>query len=272
MKLLTVGQIGKLKRVPLKKVYEWALQIRKKVNVFGRGWGLIIDEGDKYYRYLMPLEIVDKFPNVPETDYVERIIKKYEKAKYPDKRFSIILLGGNSLKNKSWIEKIEKKVKPVFPDTYVHYYKHWETGKEIIDFDYELNKLSEFVKDRKNYIIFAKSAGTLLTMRGVFEGAIKPDKCIFVGTPIRGVRKNDFAVDDWIQKYNIYTLYIQHKNDPVYSSDELKQYLQNNKRVGYAFMEIEGKSHDYLEYEFLTKQIKDIVYKVKITHGYVVWS
>ena len=97
---------------------------------------------------------------------------------------NLILLAGNSVSNKKWIEEVAEAMKPNFKKIIVHYYKHWETGDELIDMNGELSRLMNTVSGLDSWSIFAKSAGTLLTLKGVKEGKIQPVKCVFAGTAI----------------------------------------------------------------------------------------
>jgi hypothetical protein len=71
-----------------------------------------------------------------------------------------LLFGGNSANNKVWIEQVREALAPIFERCVVHTYDHWETGEEFINFEAELTKLHDEVKNLSRYVIFAKSIGT----------------------------------------------------------------------------------------------------------------
>jgi hypothetical protein len=75
----------------------------------------------------------------------------------------IILLGGNNLKNRDWINEISKYLKVNYI-TVEFFYDHWEKDLQDINFELEIKRLSQFIKDKNiiNYSIVAKSAGFLL--------------------------------------------------------------------------------------------------------------
>lgn len=157
----------------------------------------------------------------------------------------LILLSGNSKRNKGWIEKVESELNNLFDKTHIQYYKHWEEGKEIIDFDYELSKLIKYLKDKKDYIILAKSIGTALTVKAIKDEKINPEKCIFLGVPLVWAKEHNFDLDSWIEEFRTPTLFIQNRNDPLTNSKDLKNLLEEKSIKNYEFIELEGNTHDY---------------------------
>jgi len=171
----------------------------------------------------------------------------------------LILLAGNSSSNKTWIEKVENILKPFFEETRIQYYKHWSSGAELIDFDDELLALQNLVSDFSEYIIFAKSAGALLALKGVKEGAIKPSKCIFAGTAINWGKANNFDVDAWLNKYSVPTLFIQKTSDPTCSYQELEMILKDRNITNFNIKEITGDDHSYDDMEMLKEEVASFI-------------
>jgi len=171
---------------------------------------------------------------------------------------NLILLGGNSIDNKKWIENVESCLKPLFQSTTIINYDHWQTGESMINLDKEKEKLAEIAKNLGEYIIFAKSAGSLVTVKAVFEKLISPQKCIFAGVPLKWARKSNFDVDTWYKDYSIPTIAIQHTNDPLASSKELSEFLtQLSKTV--KVEELTDDTHDYNELDTIKKLVSDFI-------------
>lgn len=166
----------------------------------------------------------------------------------------LVLLPGNNKSNKEWIEKVESELKDLFSSTSIQYYQHWKDDKPLIDFDLEANKLVENNKEA-DIVIFAKSAGTLLTLKSIKNNLIIPKKCIFAGVPINWARENNFDAELWLEEYNIPTLFIQNTNDPVFSFKELKELLAEKKLKNYKIIELPGNSHDYKDLNKLRELI-----------------
>lgn len=161
----------------------------------------------------------------------------------------IILLGGNSVDNKEWIEEIEFMLKPYFKSTHIQYYDHWKTGSEMINLDIEVDKLIDNVKSKKQYVIFAKSAGSLVAVKAIFDGKMSPTKCFFVGIPINWAHEYNFDIDKWFKSFRFPLTIIQHTNDPITSIQELRKFLIDENVTGYNLVEWPGKDHYYQEFD-----------------------
>lgn len=172
-------------------------------------------------------------------------------------KMKLLLLSGNSISNKKWIEEVGQILNPLFDEIKIHYYKHWETGEEIIDLDSELSTLTAEINEWKDYMIFAKSAGCLLTLKGIYEKKIHPLKCVFVGAAIDWGKERQFLVGDWLKNYNTTTFFIQKTNDPVISFKNLKKILEDLDVKNYSLKEIPGNDHNYLDLEFLRQVIEN---------------
>lgn len=167
---------------------------------------------------------------------------------------NLILLGGNSPINKQWLHDLATALKTHFPSPYIHHYRHWETGEALIDLDYELEVLTKNLP-AEPYIILAKSAGVLLTLKGVAEKLLNPQKCIFLGTPILWAKDNHFVVESWLGNHSLPTLFIQQAHDPAMSFNDLKQYLEQENTKNYQLFELSGDDHIYDNFDQLRDPI-----------------
>jgi len=103
-------------------------------------------------------------------------------------------LSGNSVYTKEWIESVKEELKELFYSTYIYYYNHWETGEKNIDLDFELRKLSEYLNSKKNYIIFAKSAGrNMLQLNDLPDEIVKGLKLNFEDLVLDSLRQKKFS-------------------------------------------------------------------------------
>ena len=86
----------------------------------------------------------------------------------------LILLAGNSIHNKQWIEEVEAELRDLFESTYIHIYEHWKNGGSLINIDLELKEIVKEIRrandvdGEDDYIVFGKSAGAILTIKGVY--------------------------------------------------------------------------------------------------------
>ena len=83
----------------------------------------------------------------------------------------MIILGGNSESNKQWIIDIASQATQQGSDAYAHMYQHWEDGNPFIDINHELQVLQQLGL-QEPYVIIAKSMGSILAIKGMYEGIL----------------------------------------------------------------------------------------------------
>lgn len=171
----------------------------------------------------------------------------------------LILLGGNGYVNKMWIEDVEKKIASLFDSTVVLNYDHWQNNQPMIDLDKEKEKLTKIIGDSKDTVIFAKSAGILVTLKAVCEDKIKPVKLIFVGVPLKWAKDNGFGMQKWIKKLSTSTLIIQNENDPFCSLENLNEFLLKNEVNSVEVRQLPGDTHDYKDIDGLYNLISNFI-------------
>jgi hypothetical protein len=172
----------------------------------------------------------------------------------------LILLGGNSKRNQAWIHDVDSRLKPLFKKTAVLEYTHWETGAPMIDLDHELPKLESLANIfGTEYGIFAKSAGSLLTVRGIFEKKLAPKFCIFTGVALLWGREAGFSPDAWLKNYSTPTVFIQKKSDPAAPAEILKHALEQAGAKNYRFLAIEGNNHDYEDLDLIHRETDEFL-------------
>jgi hypothetical protein len=131
----------------------------------------------------------------------------------------LIILPGNSVKNRTWGEVMCDHYGLQFASVTLLEYDHWESGAPQIDFDVELQKLAErntplFAEDE--IVIMAKSVGSLLTFVAIRDGVIAPKKCIFFGIPF-DLAANDIFAEDWspVESFKVPALAFHNVADPT---------------------------------------------------------
>lgn len=158
-----------------------------------------------------------------------------------------LFLSGESLYNKDWMEGVVDNLSPMFNKTMMHEYRHWEQGGPI-DFSYELSHIIEEVDDHlAPYLIFAKSAGSVLSMLGIARGALDPEFCVFVGVPLPLAKRTEDALAYWSRNYHKGSLFIQNDHDPLTSAQELDDYLVSIQLQNYELVTLPGDSHNYAD-------------------------
>ena len=166
-----------------------------------------------------------------------------------------IFLSGESINNKVWIEEVEKNLQNLFEKTKILFYNHWEDGQSTIDLEKEFSKLPELVKDMDEYFLFAKSIGSVLSVKGIYEKVLTPQKCFFAGPAFLVGEKNIPGFSTWIKNFSIPSIIVCKTNDPVAPALQTHELLEKYEVKNYKFVEISGDNH---KYEDLT-QIKALI-------------
>lgn len=173
---------------------------------------------------------------------------------------NLILLPGNSKSNKEWIDEVRDSLQNLFLSTHVIYYDHWFVDeKKDIDLEVEQRKLVRIAEDLDEYVIFAKSAGSLLAIKSVREGLIHPKKCIFAGHPVNWARYKEFPIEKWIKDFAVPSLFIQKTSDPSFGFFELSNYLHENNVQEFELLEIPGDDHNYEDLELIRREIERFI-------------
>lgn len=170
----------------------------------------------------------------------------------------IIYLAGNSLNNKTWIEKVKSNFDS-FSTGDILYYDHWQNGEKWINLQKESEKLAELVKGKKDYFVFAKSIGSILGLKNIYEGTLNPKKMVICGLPYRAGKEEFNEIDDCLKTLIVPIIFIQNEFDPVYSYKELKDILNNNSPADYQLINNPGNNtHDYEDFEQLVNIVKNL--------------
>ena len=169
----------------------------------------------KSYRAICDTEI--DATNLTEKEVLNKLNSLASKIE----KMEIVLLSGNSLNNREWIEMVKKEFESSFESSEILYYDHWNNGKTM-DIDKEIGKLTEKCRGKSEFIVFAKSVGSAIAIKAIMDGKISPKKCIFLGLPVLWSRDMGIKLDDWIKNFSTKTLFIQNDKDPVIEFSDLQ--------------------------------------------------
>lgn len=170
----------------------------------------------------------------------------------------LLVLAGNSVRNRAWGEACVQKFEDQFDLTFFPQYKHWESGEPQLDFETELEllrKMTEGVDKNTEWYIFAKSIGTILAMKAVQQKIIVPTKCVFFGLPLAVARDGDWS---FLSEFNSPTLAYHNDHDPVadYACAVSKLKAVASK---INLKTLSGSTHDYLDFADYESDINNFI-------------
>ena len=176
----------------------------------------------------------------------------------------VVLLGGNHKLNKEWVDEIAQSVGDLFEQAVVQNFYHWSQEHGMIDLDKEADQLEKIVEGWDEYIVFAKSAGTLVTLKCLHEGRISPGKLIFVGLPYEWGKEKGWDVDAYLKSLKIKTLFIQKPHDWAMAYSALETLLTEKVGANYETLEYkrEGEpddDHHYADIAYLKSLIQEYI-------------
>jgi len=170
---------------------------------------------------------------------------------------TLVLLWGNSIKNKSWIQEVNKELLAFYDTTHIHYYRHWDLEEWNMDIEYECEQLSKYLKTISGSIIlFCKSLWCILGLKTMVEKEIFIKQCIFVWFPLWRTQLHTFSLEKYLKELTCPVLRIQKTNDPAWWYATIAKQLWI---VSPAFTckEIPGNDHKYQEINIVKQVILD---------------
>lgn len=171
----------------------------------------------------------------------------------------LVVLPGNSLRNRDWGIACTEHFGSKFDSVYMQEYDHWQTGERDNNVEAELAKLEAAVADCEGEIyVLAKSIGSLLTLLGVQRGFLKPEKCVFFGMPLKLASEQLFK-DDWLplSTFSIPAIAYHNDEDPI-SYPFTKQALEEHNPA-IQLITLKGNNHDYLDFVDYDKTISEFL-------------
>jgi predicted alpha/beta hydrolase family esterase len=154
----------------------------------------------------------------------------------------LLLVSGSHPSQREWIQGVEAALRDQFGEGRIFEYSHWHDPDDAtVQFDVEMRRLEETVKEDRDWILFAHSSGVFLGLRAVRQEMFRPRAAILVGTPIT---EHGVDLGPWIASLP-YTLYIQHESDPVGSVADLQALLDECHACRYDLEVLPDENHHY---------------------------
>jgi len=172
----------------------------------------------------------------------------------------LIILPGNSKQyNEQGLYDSARHFGDLFESVTLHVYEHWKTGtgEEMADTKLEAEKLEKEASALNgDYVIYAKSIGTITTIRAHVENGVSPKKCVFVGSPFENAGEELIGL---ATQFKIPTLFIQQTDDMFFKHADLEKFLNEHWTGEYKLIEIPGGNHAYDNYEDVKAWISEFL-------------
>lgn len=164
-----------------------------------------------------------------------------------------LLLPGNSSRHGEWVENLRFAMAAHFQSTETQHYRHWHTDEENADIEYEIGVAQSKMSGLEPCIIIAKSIGAAISLKGAADGRLKPEKLILLGVPINGTVPGELFAK-WLGEISLPIVIVQNTGDPLGSFADVRA-LFADKGDNISFLELPGETHDYLDFEAISKLI-----------------
>ena len=166
-----------------------------------------------------------------------------------------LLLGGMSPRHKEWVRQVAEALRPHFEEVRFLDYDHWDVAGAEMDVERELARAAELAKDYGEYVVVAKSIGTVLTTLGIFRGQLKPARCVFLGFPYNTVLELPQVTELAKALPRLpYTVFVHNEHDPLGEADVVKQFILAHRPETYEFkIVLDDATHDYVDFGLIAR-------------------
>lgn len=169
----------------------------------------------------------------------------------------LLVLGGGSAKNKIWVDQCREAYVELFAGVHYLYYDHWETEEQNLDFEAERKKVEQLVVEHPDveWYIFAKSIGSIFTIKLLLSHIITPKKCAFFGLPFNLVIDSVFAGNmSVLEELQVPILAFHNEHDPTADYAVAKNIIDTH--MPHAVLKtLPGNDHKYLDFGAYTESI-----------------
>jgi predicted alpha/beta-hydrolase family hydrolase len=161
-----------------------------------------------------------------------------------------LILGGENPRHYEWVRRVAVELQPHFKHAEYLDYRHWSTG-EPTDVAHELEAAERLAARLGDYVIVAKSIGTVIAILGISGEKLKPVRCVFMGLPLGAAER--FIRDKSAFANVPPTMFVQNEHDPLGSGAEAAAYLKALPIKQYDLIVIPGDTHDYADFALIAR-------------------
>jgi hypothetical protein len=170
-----------------------------------------------------------------------------------------LILGGESQQNGQWVRGLTDAMHPIAGHVNFLDYRHWaaETAGPI-NVETEIDRFARLAGNYDNYAVIAKSIGTVVTALANARGLVRPERCFFLGFPLKTVETEFPEVEQAVPKLPP-TTFIQNLNDPLGRFFRVRDYVRKNnpERDDFDYKQIPGATHDYPDFGLVARLVQE---------------
>jgi hypothetical protein len=165
---------------------------------------------------------------------------------------NLLILGGMSPGHHEWVRHVAEKLGDSFDSVRFLDYRHWETG-EAMDIEHEVSEAAVLAEGLDEYVLVAKSIGTVVATLAISRGMPPPKHCVFMGFPLSGIEGEIPEVADALPALPL-TVFVHNEFDKVGTAEAAKKYVQAHTATPALFITVPGvTTHDYEDYALIKK-------------------
>jgi len=165
---------------------------------------------------------------------------------------NVFILGGMSPRHYEWVRQLAEALQPHFDEIRLLDYRHWEQQGAEMDLEYEITQAAALAKDFGEYLVVAKSIGTVLATLATARGLLAPQRCVFMGFPLKVVTADLSEVANALLQLPP-TTFLHNEHDPLGSAEAVKTYVGAHAPAIYDFQTLPGDTHDYIDFDLIAR-------------------
>lgn len=169
---------------------------------------------------------------------------------------NILLLAGANPRNREWLHQLAGHLKSHEIESEIFPYLHWDNQSEI-DIKNEIYRFKEHIKSLESTIVIAKSAGAIVGMSAVLNGAVV-DKMVIIGLPVTYMAEKCIDVNQLISSASVPTLCIQASKDPMGSYHEVNELCLSQPLI--EVVKVTAADHAYTDLNSVVRHIETFIH------------
>ena len=160
-----------------------------------------------------------------------------------------LILPGMSPRHQEWVRQVAAVMQAHCDEVRWVEYAHWLNGGEM-DLEAEIMAANDKAVGLNDYVIIAKSIGTVMATLGIARGTLSPTRCVFMGFPLKVTHDLPQADELAAALPGLPpTAFVHNQNDPIGSAEATREYIAVRAPADYEFIVTPGDTHTYVDFD-----------------------